>query len=267
MFTLSCASLPLLVPLSLFRLIKLSFSLDIDHSSLLTMGQPESVPLASQTTMFVPPLANRNRMLLSSQTSHLIQLQVAAAVEAVAIVPSSSSSTTETPSLQHYNAGAGAENNDPNQTANLKSSLELTNTDGVVALASVIPNGFAVVDNEMFEGKKIIATRTFKKGELLYVGQARMLDLSAIGHGFKLKIYSEDCELLSEHCNNDTHSVDDYAAASKTGSESKRQVYGWDGFMNHSCDANAYFRKLSFELEKEHDHYYFMLSNSFLCLL
>lgn len=212
------------------------------YTSLLTMGQPESVPLASQTTMFVPPFANR--MLLSSQSSHLIQLQVAAAVEAVAIVPSSSSSSMETPSLQHYNAGA--ENYDPNQTASLKSSLELSNTDGIITLASVIPNGFAVVDNEMFEGKKIIATRAFKKGTLLYVGQARMLDLSAIGHGFQLRIYSEDCELLSQHCNDDTHSVDDYAAASKTGSESKRQVYGWDGFMNHSCDANAYFRKLSF---------------------
>ena len=128
------------------------------------MGQPESVPLASHThtTMFVPPLANR--MLLLSQSSHLIQLQVAAAVDDVAIVPSSSSSSMETPSIQHYNAGAGAENNDPNQTANLKSSLELTNTDGVVALASVIPNGFAVVDNEMFEGKKDHRYTNFQEG-------------------------------------------------------------------------------------------------------
>lgn len=34
-----------------------------------------------------------------------------------------------------------------------------------VVLHSTVPFGFAVVDNEVFEGKKIIATRRFEKGE------------------------------------------------------------------------------------------------------
>jgi SET domain-containing protein len=71
------------------------------------------------------------------------------------------------------------------------------------------------------------------------------LDLSAAGHCYKLKIYSEDqagtrC-LLETHDNTDTHSVDDHAIESKSGATSKRQVYGFDSFMNHSCQANAYF--------------------------
>ena len=114
---------------------------------------------------------------------------------------------------------------------------------GRVILHSMIPDGFAIVDHEVFEGKKIIATRRFKKGDLMYTGSAALLDL--IGHGYKLKIYSEDHNanrcLLSTHDNSDTHSVDDYAVGSKSGIANKRQVYGWDSFMNHSCDPNAYF--------------------------
>jgi hypothetical protein len=122
--------------------------------------------------------------------------------------------------------------------------LEVSKAGGVITLESTIPNGFKIVDNEAFEGKKIIATKPFNKGDRMYVGHAAMLDLSSVGHGFALKLFLEDGKFLSQHFNNDTHSVDDYAEGSKTGSESKRQVYGWDGFMNHSCDANAYFREL-----------------------
>lgn len=64
-----------------------------------------------------------------------------------------------------------------------------------------------------------------------------MLDLAAAGHQYKLNLYAEDSagsrRLLESHDNTDTHSVDDYAVASKSGGTSKRQVYGWDAFMNH----------------------------------
>jgi len=114
-----------------------------------------------------------------------------------------------------------------------------------VTLHSTVPNGFAIVDNEVFEGKKVIATKDFKKGDLLYIASCALLDLSAAGHCYKLKIYSEDANgkrsLLESHDNTDTHSVDDYAIESKSGVTSKRQVYGFDSFMNHSCQANAYF--------------------------
>lgn len=173
-------------------------------------------------------------MVLSYQSPHLAKATEVVAVE-------------RTGGLHHYTVSAGAENYHPNQVSNLASSLEIARADGgAIVLVSTIPNGFAIVDNDVFEGKKIIATKPFKKGEQLYVGHCAVLDLSGIGHGFKLKIYSEDRQLLSQHFNDDTHSVDDHAPGSKTGSESKRQVYGWDGFMNHSCDANSYHRKLLF---------------------
>ena len=114
-----------------------------------------------------------------------------------------------------------------------------------VTLHSTVPNGFAIVDNEVFEGKKVVATKQFKKGERLYIACAALLDLSAAGHCYKLKIYSEDTNgkrsLMETHDNTDTHSVDDHAFESKSGTTSKRQVYGFDSFMNHSCQANAYF--------------------------
>jgi hypothetical protein len=114
-----------------------------------------------------------------------------------------------------------------------------------VVLHSTIPDGFAIVENTVFEGKKIVATKNFKKGDLLYIASAALLDLSDAGHRHKVNIYSEDQNanriLLETHTNTDTHSVDDHAIESKAGVASKRQVYGWDSFMNHSCDANAYF--------------------------
>lgn len=131
-------------------------------------------------------------------------------------------------------------------TQSLSSSkLEVEATDGQVVLHSTIPDGFAIVDNEVFEGKKIIATRNFKQGDLLYVASAALLDMSSVGQQHKVHIYSEDQHgnriLLETVSNTDTHSVDDYAVGSKSGVANKRQVYGWDAFMNHSCHANGYF--------------------------
>ena len=204
--------------------------------AMITMGQNESIHLASPTSTaaFVSPLSNR--MMISSQQHGQLQLQAVAMPEAV----SSPITIVEKP-FPHFTIGA--ENSHPNPVRNLK-PLEVRQTDGGMVLISIIPNGFAVVDNEKFSGKKIVATESFRKGSVMYQGYAAMLDLSSIGQVFEVKIYSEDHELLSKHYNDDTHSVDDHAPGSKTGSESKRQVYGWDGFMNHSCDANAYFRKL-----------------------
>uniref|UniRef100_A0A7S2M487 Histone-lysine N-methyltransferase n=1 Tax=Skeletonema marinoi TaxID=267567 RepID=A0A7S2M487_9STRA len=200
---------------------------------MITMGQNESIHLASPTSTaaFVSPLSNR--MMISSQQHGQLQLQAVAMPEAV----SSPITIVEKP-IPHITNGA--ENSDPNPVRNRK-PLEVRQTDGGMVLISIIPNGFAVVDNEKFAGKKIVATECHLQGSVMYTGYAAMLDLSSIGQVFEVKIYSEDRELLSKHYNDDTHSVDDHAPGSKSGTESKRQVYGWDGFMNHSCDANAYF--------------------------
>ncbi len=196
-------------------------------TNMLTMGNNESIHLASTnpTAAFAIPLASRT--MSSSHQHGKLQLQAVDMSEALTIPHST----------------IGAENSDPNPTR-IPKPLEVKQTDGGMVLISTIPNGFAVVDNETFEGKKIVATESFRKGSVMYTGYAVMLDLSSIGQAFEVKIYSEDRQLLSKHYNDDTHSVDDHAPGSKTSSESKRQIYGWDGFMNHSCDANTYFRKL-----------------------
>lgn len=78
-----------------------------------------------------------------------------------------------------------------------------------------------------------------------FFATAALLDLSAVRHEHKVKIYTEDQNgnrtLLETVSNTNTHSVDDHAVGSKSSIASKRQVYGWDAFMNHSCEANAYF--------------------------
>lgn len=141
--------------------------------------------------------------------------------------------------LQHYRSDA--------KSAIIDSSkpIQVAASDGQVVVYSMIPDGLEIVDNDSFEGKRIIANKKFEKGSLVYVGYAVMLDLSAAGHGYKLRVYSEDGrgkrQFLHEFDSNDTHSVDDYADGSKNGETSKRQVFGWDGFMNHSCDPNIYF--------------------------
>lgn len=106
------------------------------------------------------------------------------------------------------------------------SKLEVQMTDGHAILHTTIPHGFAIVDNEVFQGKKIISTKSFKKGDLLYVASAALLDLTAVDHKHQVKIYSEDQNgnrvLLETVSNTDTHSVDDHAVGYL-----KRQVYGF----------------------------------------
>ena len=121
--------------------------------------------------------------------------------------------------------------------------------DGSITIHSTIPSGFAIVDHDVFDGKKIVATQPFQKGDVMYVGHALMLDLSSKDSKFKLCVYAPEHDernrLVGVFENSSTHSVDDHAPASKLGAVSKRQVYGWDGFMNHSCSPNAYFPLIS----------------------
>lgn len=115
-------------------------------------------------------------------------------------------------------------------------------------------------------GKKIIATMDYKRGALLYLASCAILDLTPYGQRYELKIYSEGQQkeegdenpnpyrtrLLDARVNTTTDtfnnnnnfnntndatlSVDD-----NTQHNDPRQVYGWDTFMTHSCNPNAYF--------------------------
>jgi hypothetical protein len=130
--------------------------------------------------------------------------------------------------------------NDQSSSFSLRQTIDPI--EGSVTLHSTIPSGFAIVDHDIYEGKQIIATRPFKEGDWMYTGQALMLDLSDQNSKFKLRVYDhEDHRLVSEFDNSSTHSVDDHAPDSKLGAASKRQVYGWDGFMNHSVSKGPFY--------------------------
>eukprot|EP00804_Cyclotella_cryptica_P011495 CCRYP_017052-RA/>CCRYP_017052-RA protein AED:0.13 eAED:0.13 QI:0/0/0/1/0.66/0.5/4/0/396 len=119
---------------------------------------------------------------------------------------------------------------------------------------SAIPRGLAVVDHHTFKGKKIVATKAFKEGEELYVGHAALVDLSAANNAYTLRLYSENCDitndnsigvssqkyvLVDEFQNSTVHSVLETGDVTKRQVRKKFQVYGFDGYMNHSCDANT----------------------------
>jgi hypothetical protein len=126
--------------------------------------------------------------------------------------------------------------------------------EAAMIIHSTVPRGFAIVDNGALEGKKIIATRDYARGDLLYVASCALLDLSPYGQWYELRVYSEEVEnkgtgrrrLLDARVNTDVHySVDDGHHSPAAGEGGRlRQVYGWDTFMNHSCDANAHFPPL-----------------------
>ena len=132
-------------------------------------------------------------------------------------------------------------------------------------------DGSTITAAQASGGKKIIATMDYKRGSLLYVASCAILDLTPYGQRYELKIYSEGQQkeegdenpnpyrtrLLSfdarvntttdtfnnnnnnfnnNNTNDATLSVDD-----NTQHNDPRQVYGWDTFMTHSCNPNAYF--------------------------
>lgn len=133
-----------------------------------------------------------------------------------------------------------------------------------VIIHSTVPRGLAIVDNGALEGKMIIATRDYARGDLLYVASCALLDLSPYGQRYELKVYySEELEnqgtgrrrLLDARVSTDGHSVNDghHSPEAGDGGGRLRQVYGWDTFMNHSCDANAHFPP--FRRTKTESHY------------
>lgn len=118
--------------------------------------------------------------------------------------------------------------------------------DGELTVNSVIPEGVKVATNEY--GRCLVATKAFAAGSLVYRGYAALLNTSSKDDRFTLNLYHEQQVQGSLHGLNANlppvqvfsldglNSVKDYEDPSLL----IRQVYGFDGFMNHSCDANMY---------------------------
>lgn len=166
----------------------------------------------------------------------------------------------------------GSDDQDNNDR--IEDTVTMTNRKRAVIIHSTVPRGFAIVDNDMTgKGKKIISTQYYKRGDLLYVASCTLLDLAPFGQRYELKIYTEEEEeettttmdetcgdentcgsrnrsssscssrrgarVLDARVNTDTLCVEDNGQHNDP-----RQVYGWDTFMTHSCEPNAYFPPL-----------------------
>lgn len=152
-------------------------------------------------------------------------------------------------------------------------SVGLT-TNGMLEINSPLPKGLTIGRGEF--GRSIVATDFFAKGAIMYRGYAALINSSIssadkggnhcditgtnssfspkkvkvdlvesyanspvsealLSNAFLLNIYTCDGELLESTVLDEINSVED----SVNPTEKCRQVYGFDGFMNHSCSPNC----------------------------
>ena len=116
--------------------------------------------------------------------------------------------------------------------------MEFYKKDGKTFQSLPVPFGICIGSNEY--GKCLIATQSFLKGSKLYEGRYIEIDDS---DNYRFVQVGEEIFLISH-----VHSVQ------YSGSNQKRQLYGFDGFMNHSCDPNTYSPAI--EHSDSNFHYY-----------
>lgn len=93
---------------------------------------------------------------------------------------------------------------------------------------SEIPDG--IIISERMYGKCLVATKEFSRGELIYHGKMMLLNNDEILDEYNLTLVNPKThEKIESFCklNKYTHFVE---------INGKRQIYGFDGFMNHSCN-------------------------------
>ncbi|KAL7557961.1 hypothetical protein ACA910_020330 [Epithemia clementina (nom. ined.)] len=124
------------------------------------------------------------------------------------------------------------------------------NADGELIVHSIVPEGIQVATGAY--GRCTVATKAFKAGSVVYQGYAALIDTSTKNDRFYLYLYEHAGEKQVEEGSrtrvrdssspiqvfrlDGLNSVKDLWEPNK----SIRQVYGFDGFMNHSCNANVY---------------------------
>jgi len=123
------------------------------------------------------------------------------------------------------------------------------NPEGELIVHSVMPEGISVATGT--HGRCIVATKAFPRGSIVYRGYAGLVDTSTKNDRFYLYLYDHlDHKQAESRSPGHTfasqpmhvfrldglNSVKDYCEPNK----SVRQVYGFDGLMNHSCNPNVY---------------------------
>jgi hypothetical protein len=88
-------------------------------------------------------------------------------------------------------------------------------------LFSIVPDGITVTNNSY--GKCLVATRKFVKNEFMYAAYYLLLDDPSTYSYLKIKDTKYEISTV--------HSV--------MKPNGQRELFGFDGFMNHSCDPNV----------------------------
>lgn len=109
--------------------------------------------------------------------------------------------------------------------------------DGSV-IYSEIPESIIISENKF--GKCLISRKNFKKGEIIYRGKMVLLENDEIYENYDLIISnSNNYNNLKLNKNKNFVQIGNL-----------RQIYGFDGYMNHSCDPSTICKNLS---ETEYD--------------
>lgn len=116
-----------------------------------------------------------------------------------------------------------------------------TGTDDKLEIHSIIPDGIAIGEGSF--GRCLVTTKSFPKGSLLYRGFGAVLPTNPDETEFRLCLYKNSscttpCETLIQDSVNSVK--DHHQDSSSDTSGPRRQLFGFDGFLNHSCDPNIY---------------------------
>jgi hypothetical protein len=101
----------------------------------------------------------------------------------------------------------------------------------IETIKSILPSGVTIANNGD-KGSSLIATKALNTGDILYTASWLEIEDPVETYSYTVKFYNDKDEYLQEMV------YDVHRHAVKDGKN--RQVYGFDGFMNHSCDANTY---------------------------
>jgi hypothetical protein len=98
---------------------------------------------------------------------------------------------------------------------------------------STVPDGIKIESNKF--GRCLVATKPFSKGSIVYQASC---DLVAGVESFTLEIIDGNSKETIATYELDTVNSVKEATADDDEEAEVRQLYGFDGFMNHSCEAN-----------------------------
>lgn len=103
---------------------------------------------------------------------------------------------------------------------------------------SILPDGITIGENSY--GHALFSTKSFHKGEILYTGHMLLVNEDEILNEYNLHIINND---TTNNYTLNKYILNKYKHFVKIGNQ--RQVYGFDAFMNHSCNPTTICNNIS----------------------